>query len=50
MPNKSPQEEEIREIKNEAYRRAIRACELNDTVEQVIDDLKNIIRKPELYE
>lgn len=43
-------EQEVRDIKNEAYRRAILACETNNTVEQVKDDLEQIIRKPEVYE
>lgn len=42
--------DDIRDAKNNAYQRAIQACEQNETLEQVIDDLKNIIRAPEIYE
>ncbi len=36
--------------KQYAYDRAIQACDINTTAEQVKDDIENILRKPEIYE
>ncbi len=44
------EDSEIRVIKDEAYNRAIEACELFETNREVIEELKNIMRAPHIYE